>query len=138
MREKKSREGREERSREDHEERSREPRRAEHSREHRKDHEKREEPRRRPARSPKADAREVARSAAHHVQLLTGKDPEVVTSLERREDGWLVGIEVVETHRIPESTDILAEYRVQLDDQGDLVSYRRSQRYSRGRAEEGE
>ena len=72
------------------------------------------------------------------MQLLTGKDPEGVTSLEREEDGWLVGVEVVESHRIPDSTDILAEYRVRLDTQGDLVSYRRAQRYYRGRSEEGE
>jgi hypothetical protein len=137
-----SRERREERSQEDREERSREQRsgerRAERPREHRKDDEHREEPRRRPSRHPTADARDVAKSAAQQVQLLTGKNPEGVTSLERQEDGWLVGVEVVETHRIPDSTDILAEYRVQLDEQGDLVSYRRSQRYYRGRSEEGE
>ena len=56
--------------------------------------------------------------------------------MERHEDGWLIGIEVLETHRIPDSTDILAEYRVEVDEQGGLVSYRRAQRYYRGRSEE--
>ncbi|MCO8307136.1 gas vesicle protein GvpO [Streptomyces hygroscopicus] len=80
-------------------------------------------------------ARGAARSAARQVAQLTGRDPEGVTSLERREGGWVVGIEVAETHRIPDSTDILAEYRVELDDDGELVTYRRAERYYRGRAE---
>lgn len=81
-------------------------------------------------------AREAALSGARQVRELTGRDPEGVTSLERREDGWEVGIEVVETHRVPDSTDILAEYRVEVDDDGELRSYRRHHRYYRGRSEE--
>ncbi|MYU11277.1 gas vesicle protein [Streptomyces sp. SID8361] len=90
----------------------------------------------RPRRRPALDARDAARSAARHVAGLTGRTPEGVTSLERREDGWSIGIEIVETHRIPDSTDILAEYRVELDGRGELVSYRRTERYYRGRAED--
>ncbi|NEW72145.1 gas vesicle protein GvpO [Streptomyces rhizosphaericus] len=97
-------------------------------------HEREPERERRPRR-PALVARDAARSAARHVRGLTGRAPEGVTSLERTEDGWTVGIEVVETHRIPDSTDILAEYRVELDDRGELVSYRRAERYYRGRAE---
>ncbi|QKV90844.1 gas vesicle protein [Streptomyces sp. NA02950] len=81
-------------------------------------------------------AREAALSAARQVRELTGRDPEGVTSLERREDGWEVGVEVVETHRVPDSTDILAEYRVEVDDDGELRSYRRHHRHYRGRSEE--
>ncbi|WP_445515906.1 gas vesicle protein GvpO [Streptomyces sp. NEAU-174] len=99
-------------------------------------HEPEPEPEReRRPRRPALVARDAARSAARHVRGLTGRAPEGVTSLERTEDGWTVGIEVVETHRIPDSTDILAEYRVELDDRGELVSYRRAERYYRGRAE---
>ncbi|GAA0969692.1 gas vesicle protein GvpO [Streptomyces rhizosphaericus] len=100
----------------------------------REQHEREPERERRPRR-PALVARDAARSAARHVRGLTGRAPEGVTSLERTEDGWTIGIEVVETHRIPDSTDILAEYRVELDDRGELVSYRRTERYYRGRAE---
>ncbi|MEE4590795.1 gas vesicle protein [Streptomyces sp. DSM 41524] len=119
-----------ERERREHEpERERrEPERERHEREPEPERERR--PRR-----PALVARDAARSAARHVRGLTGRAPEGVTSLERTEDGWTVGIEVVETHRIPDSTDILAEYRVELDDRGELVSYRRAERYYRGRAE---
>ncbi|GAA2321491.1 gas vesicle protein [Streptomyces violaceusniger] len=97
-----------------------------------RDRSERERPR---TRRPALVARDAARSAARHVQGLTGRTPEGVTSLERTEDGWTIGIEVVETHRIPDSTDLLAEYQVELDDSGELVSYRRTERYYRGRAE---
>jgi hypothetical protein len=79
-------------------------------------------------------ARVAARLAGEHVTELTGREPEGVTSLERTDDGWRIGVEVVEARRIPDSTDILAVYRVELDADGDLVSYRRDDRYHRGRA----
>ncbi|MCC9307828.1 gas vesicle protein [Kitasatospora sp. RB6PN24] len=79
-------------------------------------------------------AAEAAAKAAAQVQTLTGRGPEGVTALERTGDGWRIGIEVLETRRIPDSTDILAVYEVMLDEDGDLVSYRRESRYYRGRA----
>jgi len=82
------------------------------------------------------NARKAAQYAASYVADMTGRRPEGVTSLERTQGGWRVGIEVLETHRIPDSTDILAVYRVEIDNEGELVSYRRDQRYYRGRAEE--
>lgn len=81
-------------------------------------------------------AAQAAGTAADHVAMLTGRQPERVTAVERTEDGWRVGIEVLETHRIPDSTDILAVYRVIVDQDGELISYRREQRHYRGRAEE--
>lgn len=92
----------------------------------------RERPRRRPM-----DARGAAVSAVRQVWELTGEEPEGVVSLERGEEGWTVGVEVVEIHRVPETTDLLALYRVTVDDHGELVSYRRGKRYSRGQPEEG-
>ncbi|WP_413805659.1 gas vesicle protein [Streptomyces sp. OE57] len=137
------RRAREERPREERDRREPEPerdRRGDEPERDRRGHEperdrpepERERPRPRP---PALVARDAARSAARHVRGLTGRAPEGVTSLERTEDGWTIGIEVVETHRIPDSTDLLAEYQVELDDRGELVSYRRTERYYRGRAE---
>lgn len=89
--------------------------------------------RRRPA--PSIDARRAAAAAAGYVQELTGTQPEGLTSLDHTDDGWRVGVEVLESRRIPDSTDILAEYLVDLDRGGDLLSYRRERRYHRGRVE---
>ncbi|MEV6206253.1 gas vesicle protein GvpO [Kitasatospora sp. NPDC051914] len=113
-----------------------------------------EEPRRRTAEAPdRVDARPARRPAPHsrttgltarraatlaaaQVGDLTGRTPEGITSLDRGEEGWEVGVEVLETRRVPDSNDILAVYRVVLDNDGDLVSFRRERRYLRGRTEE--
>jgi hypothetical protein len=83
----------------------------------------------RPRRPAAADA---ARAAIAQIADLTGHDGEGVISVERNDDGWRVGVEVVESHRIPDSADILAIYEVCLDTDGELISYRRTNRYSRG------
>ena len=66
---------------------------------------------------------------------MTGRQPEGLTSLEHNDDGWHVGVEALESRRVPDSTDILALYRVDLDQDGGLVSYRRERRYYRGRVD---
>jgi Gas vesicle synthesis protein GvpO len=76
---------------------------------------------------------EVARRAVRRVHELTGIEPEGVTLLEPTDHGWRIGVEVVELERIPNSTDLLAIYHVELDEHGRLVSYRRAQRHYRGR-----
>lgn len=81
-------------------------------------------------------AAEAARCAAHQVAEFTGREPEAVVAIERTEHGWRIGVEVVETRRIPDSADILAIYETELDGGGGLVSYRRLRRYSRGRMHE--
>ena len=80
----------------------------------------------------RVSATTAARRAAEAVSELTGHAVETVISLEPCDEGWKIGVEVVETRRIPDSADILASYEVQLDAGGDLVSYRRTQRYARG------
>jgi hypothetical protein len=55
-----------------------------------------------------------------------------VVAIEPRDGDWYVDVEVVESHRIPDTTDILAIYQVRLDRGGRLLSYRRTRRYSRG------
>jgi hypothetical protein len=74
----------------------------------------------------------VARRAASLVASLSGRRPESVVSIERKDKEWHVGVEVVEVSRIPDSADILAVYDVRLDRDGELISYRRVRRYARG------
>lgn len=81
----------------------------------------------------KAKAMDIARSAARQLAELTGRVPECVIGIERTDDGWRVDLEVVESRRIPDSTDILATYQVDVDEDGDLTGYHRAQRYVRGK-----
>ncbi len=72
------------------------------------------------------------------IAQLTGREVEGVTLVKPEEDGWQVGVEVVEDRRIPSAGDILALYEIELDEEGDLVSYRRLRRYRRGSGDLGE
>jgi hypothetical protein len=80
-------------------------------------------------------AGEAAKAALREIAALTAKQPEGVTGVERTEDGWTVGIELVEDQRIPSSSDILAIYETTIDADGELLSYRRVRRYARGRGD---
>jgi Gas vesicle synthesis protein GvpO len=80
-------------------------------------------------------ARQAARAALRQMVELTSKHAESITGVERRKDGWTVSIEVVEDRRIPSSADILATYDAEIDGDGELMSYRRVKRYSRGRGD---
>lgn len=124
--------------------RTREPERREPERRERDRRERdRPEPRRPEGREPERRERagtgwrgpsgdKAAGLAADYVATMTGKEPEGIVSLGHAEDGgWVIGVEVVETRRIPDSTDILAVYEAELDAEGELVAYRRVKRYSR-------
>jgi len=74
---------------------------------------------------------EVARSARRQVGELTGRDPETVSAMRRDGTGWIVEVDVVESHRIPDSTDRMAVYEATLDDQGEVVGMRRLRSYVR-------
>jgi hypothetical protein len=80
-------------------------------------------------------AAEAAKIGLRQISELTGKQPEGITSIEPTEDGWVIGVEVVEDARIPSSADLLAIYEIELDMSGELLSYRRVRRYARGRGD---
>ncbi len=85
---------------------------------------------------PRPSAVDVADRAARELSELTHKTPEAVIGVERTDDGWRVTVEVLEMRRIPETTDVLACYEVETDDQGALTSYHRAGRYTRGSTQE--
>lgn len=82
-------------------------------------------------------ARELTRSAKETVEDLTGFAPETVSGLQWDGETWLVTVEVCELERIPNTTDVMATYVVQLDDAGGLLGYKRTRRFPRGQADEG-
>ena len=86
----------------------------------------------RPARTTVPSPAQLTRRACDELGELLGREPEGVVSLERTEDGWRMGGEVVETRRIPDTADELAEYEVEVDKRGRLMGYRRARRYARG------
>jgi hypothetical protein len=96
-------------------------------------------PRRTPARKSapeRPSGRRLALAAAEQLAEMTGHSVEGVVGLERSDDGWTVGVEVLELRRIPNTTDVMAVYEVTLDGDGELDGYRRVRRYVRGEAGE--
>ena len=71
------------------------------------------------------------------LQELSGSDVESVSAIDRTRDGFRITLEAVEVRRVPESTDVLATYDVELDDDGDLVRYERRRRYARAQSDNG-
>lgn len=70
--------------------------------------------------------------AAEQLAQLLGRAPESVSALKPVEDGWQADVEVMELERIPDTTSVMASYRVTLDEDGELVAYERVRRYTRG------
>ena len=81
-------------------------------------------------------AKDVVTQARSQFAELTGRVPEAVSGLSHTGDGWRVTIDVVELERIPPTTDVLASFDVELDDDGNLLGYERVRRYQRGQADE--
>jgi hypothetical protein len=85
----------------------------------------------------RVSALELTLAAKRTVEDLTGYGPESVSGLQWDGETWLVSVEVCELERVPNTTDVMATYVVQLDDTGGLLGYKRDRRYQRGHAEEG-
>jgi hypothetical protein len=81
-------------------------------------------------------AAELSAAALTTVQELTGYEAEAVTGLEWDGDAWEVTVDVLELSRIPNTTDVLASYVVQLDEKGTLRGFKRARRFQRGHAGE--
>ncbi len=84
------------------------------------------------------EATETVQRARQQLSALLERPVESVSAFERMHDGWLVTLEVVEVSRIPESTDVLASYEVELDDDRNLRRYARVRRYIRSQADRGD
>ncbi|MDA1360713.1 gas vesicle protein [Glycomyces luteolus] len=80
-------------------------------------------------------AARAAQVGLRQISELIDKETLGVTSVESAEDGWRVGVEVLEDRRVPSSTDMLALYELQLSEDGTLQGYSRKRRYSRGSSE---
>lgn len=79
---------------------------------------------------------QVARRAREQVSEVTGFEADSVSAVEKDDDVWRVTVNVVELHRVPASTNVLATYVAVLDANGDLTSYHRLRRYRRDQINE--
>jgi hypothetical protein len=75
------------------------------------------------------------KKARDQFQELTGLEALAVSGLAKVDGGWEVEVDVVEVPRIPDSTSLLATYRVTTDEAGDVTGYERVRRFNRGAAD---
>jgi transcriptional regulator with XRE-family HTH domain len=79
----------------------------------------------------------LALRAREQLAEITGLEAESVSSLEQDDDGtWKVVVEVLELSRVPSTDDVIGSYEAELDEDGELLGYRRIRRYPRSKAEE--
>jgi hypothetical protein len=85
--------------------------------------------------SPSLSAKEMTQAAVEALRDLTDLDPEAAVGLQWDGESWLVTLDVLELRRVPDTTDLMATYVVQLDDDGRLLGYERTRRFQRSQAE---
>ncbi len=81
-------------------------------------------------------ARAAATRAGEILDDLVDGPVEGVSGVCRTEEGWRVGVDVLELSRIPDTTSLLATYEVDLDSGGELLEYCRTRRFRRGAADD--
>jgi len=78
----------------------------------------------------------IVNVAREQITALTGLPVDTVSRILHATDGWTLDMELVEMTRIPNSNDVLATYQVHLDEEGNLMSFLRTNRYYRGQVKQ--
>lgn len=91
---------------------------------------------RRPSRQGRLSKVQLAQRARRQLAEITGLEAESVIAFDRAGDTWRVTVELLELSRMPETDDLLGIYEADLDENGELLRYRRLSRYPRSKAGE--
>ncbi len=75
---------------------------------------------------------EVLERGKRQLADTTGLKPMGVTRACKNDDGWHVGVELLEMARIPTATDVLADYEMLLAEDGTMLSFERKRTRLRG------
>ena len=79
---------------------------------------------------------ELIERTKRQMASITGLLPETVSRLDRCEEGWNVGIDMLEHRSIPRTHDLLASFDVALDGDGTIQRWRRTGRFVRCHAQD--
>ncbi len=75
---------------------------------------------------------EVAERAKRQLAQVTGFKPVAAVGSYRDAKGWHVSVDMLEMVRLPDSTDLLGTYEVDLDDEGNIVRFEKRRAHLRG------
>lgn len=76
--------------------------------------------------------KELVERATSQLEEVTGLNAETVSAAFRDEQGWHIGLDMLEMSRIPTATDVLGDYEVLLDDDGNMLRFERKKTRLRG------
>ncbi|MDP2726545.1 MAG: gas vesicle protein GvpO [Dehalococcoidia bacterium] len=79
---------------------------------------------------------ELAERAKEQLTTVTGLKPVLVSATFKNDEGWHVFVDMLELRRIPDSTDVLGYYEVLLDDNGNMLQFKRKRNHLRGESVE--
>lgn len=72
------------------------------------------------------ELKEVSERVKKEFQAMMNLEVSSITGVSKLEDdGWQVGIELIERRAIPDTQDLLGLYKVHLDDKGHIINFER-------------
>lgn len=80
------------------------------------------------------DMKELAERAKSQLAEVTGLRPVTVTRTFKDEQGWHITLDMLEMARIPPATDVLGDYDVLIDEDGNMLKFERMRTRLRGEA----
>jgi len=60
-----------------------------------------------------------------------GRGLDGIIEVSRDEDNWRAVVEIIERRSVPDTQDILGQYEIELDESGEVIGYRRLEKYRR-------
>jgi len=81
---------------------------------------------------------DVLEQAKNRLRDVTGLKVEAITRATKDNGGWRVGVDTLEMSRIPTATDVIGDYEVLLDEDGNMLRFERKRTRLRGQPMEEE
>lgn len=73
----------------------------------------------------------MVRDAVNQFIELSGTEPERVCGVRSTENGWSVLVDVLDLERVPSTTSVMSTFRIDIDNDGQLIGYERLRRFTR-------
>lgn len=74
----------------------------------------------------------LVEQAKSQLAEVTGLKPVTVTGTFKDEQGWRIALDMLEMSRIPTATDVLGDYEVLMDEDGNMLKFERKRTRLRG------
>jgi hypothetical protein len=75
---------------------------------------------------------QVFERSKEQLEVITGRSSDSVSAFSPSDEGWDLTIEMIEVEKIPPTTNVMASYHVEVDDEGNILEYQLASRYIKG------